>query len=238
MHRILAWDTSGRTGVLCAFEWDPRGGQLEIHHQELLEMDQRQHSEGLFVGLEAALKHAAWQWSDLTEIGVGIGPGSFTGVRVGLTAARTFGQMLGIGLVPVSSLAVRARAFFKARSDSGHAGQQAVCTEACMGEVYLRVESAQGVQESVQHISGLGALGGFESSGLWLSSAKMAEFRPKGWKWVELDSGAASFPAALAHEVASVTLQAGGRSALEVHPAYLRAPDAQLKLEARRAAIR
>ena len=47
---------------------------------------------------------------DLTEIAVAIGPGSYTGIRVGVAAAKSLGYALKIPVIGVSSLAVMAKA--------------------------------------------------------------------------------------------------------------------------------
>lgn len=235
--RILAWDTSRNTGILSAFVHEGSGAQPSLLHSALLDVDQKQHSEGLFLGIEMALQQIGWSWDKVQAIGIGAGPGSFTGVRVGMTAARTFGQMLGIPLIPVSSLAVSVRL---ARKQWPGDAEPLLLREACMGEVYAR----HGLNQAVVRLVELGTWLSKTLSGqvrglpvladqrLWLHPVMEELSRSQGWiprMEQELPQDAASWALALASECqASAPVPA-----LEVTPVYLRAPDAELKLKAK-----
>lgn len=65
-------------------------------------------SDHLMVCVERCLASAGWTVRDLDGIAVSAGPGSFTGLRVGVTAAKTLAYTLGKPVVPVSSLDVLA----------------------------------------------------------------------------------------------------------------------------------
>src|SRR5262245_66126454 len=65
------------------------------------------HSAVLLESVEAALA-AAGGWDEVGVIAVGIGPGTFTGLRVGVATARALAQARGLELAPVSSLAALA----------------------------------------------------------------------------------------------------------------------------------
>jgi len=62
------------------------------------------HAESLLEGIEAILKKQRWTWNQLTGVAVSVGPGSFTGIRIGLSAARALGQFLHIPVVGISAL--------------------------------------------------------------------------------------------------------------------------------------
>lgn len=70
----------------------------------------RNHSLRIMPAIETAMKEAEMQPSDLTKIVVAEGPGSYTGVRIGVTIAKTMAWTLGIPLSGVSSLEVLAMA--------------------------------------------------------------------------------------------------------------------------------
>jgi tRNA threonylcarbamoyl adenosine modification protein YeaZ len=66
------------------------------------------HAESLLSGIETILKKRRWPLATLTGIAVSIGPGSFTGIRIGLSAARALGQFLRIPVVGISALEILA----------------------------------------------------------------------------------------------------------------------------------
>ena len=63
-------------------------------------------SNNLFEYIEQLFKEVAILPKDVKKIYVSIGPGSFTGVRIGLTIAKTYAYSLNIKLVPISSLEI------------------------------------------------------------------------------------------------------------------------------------
>lgn len=71
-------------------------------------IDRRQHTELLMPQVVRALSEAGADRRDITDIAVGVGPGPFTGLRVGLSAGRVMGAALGVPVVGVCSLDVLA----------------------------------------------------------------------------------------------------------------------------------
>jgi tRNA threonylcarbamoyladenosine biosynthesis protein TsaB len=90
------------------------------------------HGEMLAPGIERVLDEAGARAGDLTEIAVGVGPGPFTGLRVGLVTARTLALARGLPVRGVCSLDILAAAAI----DDGLV-DFAVATDARRKEVYL-----------------------------------------------------------------------------------------------------
>ena len=96
---ILALETSSSLCAACVF--DPVSGRVMA---EVSNDIGRGHAERLMDDIAEALKQAGISYSDLTAIACGVGPGSFTGIRVGAAAARGFGLALKIHVRGVTSL--------------------------------------------------------------------------------------------------------------------------------------
>jgi tRNA threonylcarbamoyladenosine biosynthesis protein TsaB len=99
---ILALDTSTPLGVLAVATAD--GGV----HTATSDPAQR-HGRNLIPGLHALLREAGLAPAGLELIAVGLGPGSYTGLRIGVTAAKTLAYALGTPLVGIDSLEAIAR---------------------------------------------------------------------------------------------------------------------------------
>jgi tRNA threonylcarbamoyladenosine biosynthesis protein TsaB len=78
----------------------------------------RQLAKGLLGYLEATLNSHSKSWQDLTGIGVFRGPGSFTGLRIGITVANTLADTLGIPIVGTGSDLWQDEALSKLSSDN------------------------------------------------------------------------------------------------------------------------
>jgi tRNA threonylcarbamoyladenosine biosynthesis protein TsaB len=101
--RILAIDTAlGQ----CALALVEDGQARAVRREAML----RGHAEALAPMAEALMREACARFSDLDRIAVTVGPGSFTGLRVGLAFARALGAALQRPVVGVSTLEAMARA--------------------------------------------------------------------------------------------------------------------------------
>lgn len=102
MTNILALETTGKYGSAAVIRED---GSVFCASSDT-EMN---HLKDIITISDEAVKAAGIEKSDLTHIAASAGPGSFTGIRIGVTTARTLGQMLRIPCIAVSSLEAMAR---------------------------------------------------------------------------------------------------------------------------------
>lgn len=105
-------------------------------------------SRGLFGLIAAVLEEGALSLADLDCIGLGVGPGGFTGLRVGAAAAQALAFGAGLPVCRVSTLATLALGTARA---SG-AGLVAACLDARIGEAYIgryRIDAAGSVEADV-----------------------------------------------------------------------------------------
>lgn len=127
---LLAFDTSSPS-VSVALLGGDAGDEVLV---ELTSEQEMRHGEQLAPLIEQALEQAGATRLDLTAIGVGVGPGPFTGLRVGLVTARTLAFVLDLpvyGVCSLDALAVQAVA-------SGVLAEPfVVATDARRKEVYL-----------------------------------------------------------------------------------------------------
>jgi tRNA threonylcarbamoyl adenosine modification protein YeaZ len=123
--------------VLLAFDTATPHVTVALHDGERVvatysSSEAMRHGEMLAPGIDAVLSDAGAIAQDVTAVAVGVGPGPFTGLRVGLVTARTLGLALGIPVYGVCSLDVLAAEAVDAGLDDFW-----VATDARRKEVYL-----------------------------------------------------------------------------------------------------
>jgi tRNA threonylcarbamoyl adenosine modification protein YeaZ len=94
---FLAIDTATRTPILALGHPD---GQLVGERRWVSE---HRHGEQLLEQLDSLLAEAGVERRDLTAVVVGVGPGSFTGLRIGLATAKTIAYSLDVPIVGIST---------------------------------------------------------------------------------------------------------------------------------------
>lgn len=138
---LLAMDTSTSAITVAAHD-----GSAVLAERSVL--DARAHTEHLAPLITEVLEAAGLSPRDVTDVAVGVGPGPFTGLRVGLVTARTFAHALGVpahGVVSLDALAHAAVVAGRLWDSSDFV----VATDARRKEVYLaryRVEDGSAVR--------------------------------------------------------------------------------------------
>lgn len=132
--RLLAIDTAADLCAACV--WETEAGE---RGRCVLDLG-KGHAERLMAVIDEALAKAGVAYADLGAVAVSIGPGSFTGVRVGVAAARGLALALGVPAVGVTTLEALAR---QAREESP--GRPVLARiEAGRGQAYVAAFSAAG----------------------------------------------------------------------------------------------
>ncbi len=133
--RILAIDTSCAAASVAVVE----GGRVEPLAVISRPMT-RGHADALAPMVEEAMRGVDGGFPSLARIAVATGPGSFTGIRVGLAMARAMGVALAVPVVGVSTLA----AFAAPLLSEPRTGIIAATIDARHGSVYFQLFEASG----------------------------------------------------------------------------------------------
>lgn len=117
---LLAFDTATPAVTIAVCESE--GDDVRVR-AEASSVDARRHGELLTPGIREVTRQAGVTLSELTHIAVGIGPGPYTGLRVGLATGHALAEALGIechGVATLDALAFvsQRRSPFIAASDA------------------------------------------------------------------------------------------------------------------------
>ncbi|GLZ12264.1 tRNA (adenosine(37)-N6)-threonylcarbamoyltransferase complex dimerization subunit type 1 TsaB [Actinomadura sp. NBRC 104425] len=131
---VLAFDTATAAVTVALYEWSP--GEGAVRRGGVEAVDRRRHTELLTPAIAQTLAEAGAAPQDLHAIAVGVGPGPYTGLRVGLVTARAMGDALKIPVHGVCTLDIIA---WESRREEPFV----VATDARRKEVYwARYETA------------------------------------------------------------------------------------------------
>jgi tRNA threonylcarbamoyladenosine biosynthesis protein TsaB len=103
---LLGIDTATAASAVCVLRADGEAFEVEPPPERLAQRPG--HAAELMPAVAARLEDAGLDWGDLDAIAVGVGPGMFTGLRIGVATARGLASATGAELRPVSSLAALA----------------------------------------------------------------------------------------------------------------------------------
>ncbi|MFI5957883.1 tRNA (adenosine(37)-N6)-threonylcarbamoyltransferase complex dimerization subunit type 1 TsaB [Cryptosporangium sp. NPDC051539] len=100
---MLALVVDTATAAVTVGVVDFSDGEAAVRAEHVV-VDAKRHGETLAPGIRAVLDEAGIRAADLAAIVAGVGPGPFTGLRVGLVTAASLSDALGIPAYPVCSL--------------------------------------------------------------------------------------------------------------------------------------
>jgi tRNA threonylcarbamoyl adenosine modification protein YeaZ len=187
------------------------GGQVLA---ERTTVDARRHGELLAPAIEAVLREAGAGRADVDRVAVGVGPGPFTGLRVGLVTARVLGAVLDVPVVGVCTLDVLALMVV----EEGVTGDFRVVSDALRKEVHWAAYRTGDALADLRRVDG----------------PHVERPGSATWEGTVVGAGGATyrddFPGArdplLPSAAATCRWVAAGLPLLEPEPLYLRRPDA------------
>lgn len=223
MTAILGFDTATPDTVVAVLRdgADP----VELRHTPA-PGERPQHGQQLLPLVREALERAGLQFTDLQRIGVGVGPGTFTGLRIGVATARALAQSSGAELAAVSTLDVLA-------AGTEHNSPVLAVLDARRGQAFVAA-----YDEARTRLAGPAAVAP-EDLAAWADPARGT--------WLAVGDGAVRFQEQLGpvgvqvppensplHRVSAVALCRLAREADPTDrdtliPEYVRAPDAELR---------
>ncbi len=220
---VLAFDTCfGRLSVAVRHPGDDGTWAITSAGESLA----TGHAERLLPMVQSVMREARVTFTDLQRIAVSIGPGTFTGVRTGIAAARAIALATGKPVCGITSLGLM-RATAAGTNEALLAGRPlAVTVDARRGEVYIQLFSGDGTPLAEPQILPVdAALALLPEAGVTLIGSGgpvlQAAAALSGWPFetllpnLEPDARAL---AAVAHTLPITET---------VKPLYLRAPDAK-----------
>lgn len=217
---VALWDPA--RGLALEARDDPPPGAKPGHAARLLEL------------IVELLAQGGIGWSEVERIAVGIGPGTFTGLRIGIATARGLALARGVGLVGISTL----EALASGAAPAAAGGAVLAVLDARRGEAFAAAwrspEPAPIVTPRALPPDGLAELVSELGAGVLVTGDGAIKFREV------LEAAGASVPEddSQLHRVIALNhcRLAGDRPAMapdEIRPEYLRLPDAELTRRAK-----
>ncbi|HEY4098333.1 MAG TPA: tRNA (adenosine(37)-N6)-threonylcarbamoyltransferase complex dimerization subunit type 1 TsaB [Baekduia sp.] len=134
---ILAFDTATPSTVVGVAR--PDGTLVAQGRHDPGEGERPGHAQQLLALAHVALTEAGAPWSAITRLGTGVGPGTFTGLRIGVATARALAQGLDVEVVAIPTL--------RALALGPQAGGPVLAVlDARRGEAYVAAYAADGTE--------------------------------------------------------------------------------------------
>ena len=216
--RVLAIDTA--LEACAAAVLDTEAGIVAAHESQTM---QRGHAEALMPLIKRVMERARLAFAELDRIAVTTGPGSFTGLRVGIAAARGLGLAAGKPVVGLTTLAAYAAPLIAADDTL----PVAAAIDARHDHVYLQVFGAGGRTLVAPRLSPLREALRAAAGGGPRLVGNAAELLARAWPAGEMPPSKVVQRGAPDIDWVARLGAAAQESASPPKPLYLRAPDAQ-----------
>lgn len=211
---VLAFDTALNA---CSVAVVANG---EVRASETRAMERGQ-AEVLVPMIEVAMRDAGLSFDDLVLIGVTVGPGAFTGIRIGLAAARGFAVASGVAVAGVSTLDVLA---LSALENAAVAAPVLAAIDTKRGDVFVQRFGADGSSAGPAAVMDPVAAANLLAPGMIVCGDAAALVSGKG---VAAATGSTTAPDPVM--LARIAVKRHGAGiALPPEPLYLRPPIAKL----------
>lgn len=132
---LIGFDTSTNATAVCVLRGDGEAFEHVPATDDLL--GRPGHAAELMPAVARTMEQAEVGWEDVEAIAVGVGPGTFTGLRIGIATARALAHARGIAVRPVSSLQALAEPLDPAR-------QRLPLIDARRGELFAALYGPEG----------------------------------------------------------------------------------------------
>ena len=225
--RALAIETSARTGSIAAVEDGHVVAEEQFEHG-------LQHAAQIVPIIDRLCRARGWTPRDLDELYVSAGPGSFTGLRIGITLAKTMALATGVKLVAVPTVRVLIE---NAPREAQHV---VLVLDAKREQIFTarfeRETSGKWVEREPAHLDSLSAMLGRAPRPVYL----LGEGLPYHEKFVPRDdTGVIATASELWRPRARIVAEVGGMMARAKEfcdpdrfaPIYIRRPEAEEKWE-------
>lgn len=227
MSRAIAIETSGRLGSVALAE-DGRVLAEEAFPHDL------KHAAGVVSVIDRLTRSVGWTPREIQEVYVSAGPGSFTGLRVGVTVAKTLALALGARVVAVPST--------EALAHNAPPGwrESIIVLDAKRGQIFAARyvnDAGRPVEAEAAHLDTLAGMLGRAGRPVHLIGEGIAYHRGaiEGEGVVETPEAAWRARAAVVAELGYAMARAGRfTEADRLTPTYIRRPEAEEKWEAKR----
>jgi len=211
---LLAIDTSAGTSVAILAP-----DVTTVVRAERTSHDTRGHAEIIGTFIQECLDEAQIAVTAITGVVAGMGPGPFTGLRVGIASARAFAWGAGLPLLPVISHDAIALEWFGREENSD--SPLLVTTDARRKEIYWSTYSQLDAAGLPCRVAGPGLV----------APSELFATVPSAAGCVRLDALTVS---AASIGLLAIATAAGGRGFPAPHALYLRAPDATISAGSKR----